>query len=109
MKEWNLTINTGNDTAKITINNIVNELELYTSESGHYCQDIHSNSPSEAACVLFSVKTLTKLENVKAAEHLHHYYSHQAFSFLKKVLIVCDEKDRIFRYSWKIFEKLYSL
>ena len=96
MKEWNLTINTGNDTAKITINNIINELELYASESGHYCLDIHSNFPSEAVCVLFSVKTLTKLEKVKASEHLHCQYCQPPFSFLKKVLSVFDEKDTEF-------------
>ena len=96
MKEWNLTINTGNDTAKIMINNIVKELELYTSESGHYCLDIHSNFPSEAVCVLFSVKTLTISEKVKAAKHLNHQYCHPPFSLLKKVLSVFDEKDTEF-------------
>ena len=93
MKEWNLTINTGNDAAKITTNNIVKELELYTSKSGHYCLDNHSNYPLGAICVLFSVKALTKSEKVKAVEHLHRQYCYPPFSFLKKVLSVFDEKD----------------
>ena len=77
MKEWNLTISTVNDTAKLTVNNVVKELKLYTSDGEKYCLDIHSTFPSEAGCVLFLVKTLSKSEKVKAAEHLHRQYYHQ--------------------------------
>ena len=31
-----------NDTAKLTVNYVVKQLELYTSDSGHYCLDIHT-------------------------------------------------------------------
>lgn len=75
MTELNLTISTGYDTAKITINNTAKELELYTSESRHYCLDIHSNFLSESVCVLFS-------EKQKAAEHIHGQYCRPPFSFL---------------------------
>ena len=105
MKEWNLTISTVNDTAKLTVNNVVKELKLYTSDGEKYCLDIHSTFPSEAGCVLFSVKTLSKSEKVKAAEHLHRQYCHQTFNFLINVLSASDEKDtKFFRNSWRIFK-----
>lgn len=52
MKGWNLTINTENNIAKLTVNSVVEELELYTSDKEHYCLALHLNFPSEA------VKTL---------------------------------------------------
>ena len=59
-------------------------LELYTSESGHYFLDIHSNFPSEAVCLLFSVKTLIKSEKVKAAErYITNIVTHHLVSLRK--------------------------
>ena len=43
----------------------------YALNSGHYYLDVHLNFPSEAVCVLFSAKTFSKSEKVRAAvEHL---------------------------------------
>ena len=53
-------------------NNFAKELELYTSDSGHYYIDINSYFTSGAVGVLFLVKIFSKSEKVRAAEHLQH-------------------------------------
>ena len=58
MKIWNFTINTRNDTAKLSVNYVVRELEFYTSDSGHYCSDIHSNFHQKPHVYYFQSSTI---------------------------------------------------
>jgi len=62
MKEWNVLINTGNDTAEITINSIKKNVELFNAPSGHWCINIQPGFPVEIVDVMFSIKEMSKEE-----------------------------------------------
>ena len=55
LEKWNLQINIGNNTAKLTFNNVSKELGLYTSDNGQHCLNIQLGFPSETVHVLFSI------------------------------------------------------
>ena len=57
IKQWNLTIDTGNDTAEFIVNDKLNEVEWYTSASTLNCFKIQPYFPIDAMNVIFSVKT----------------------------------------------------
>lgn len=86
MKEWNVMINTGNDTAEITINSVNNDVELFNAPSGHWCINIQPGFPVEVVDVMFSIKEMSKEEKEHAAKRIHQQFSHPTFEFMKKVL-----------------------
>ena len=71
MKQWNFTIFTGNDSAELTINTIINKVELYTSSGGHWCLNVQPSFPIEAINSLFSTINLSRKEKCSVAAHIH--------------------------------------
>jgi len=96
MKEWNVLINTGDDTAEITINSVKNNVELFNAPSGHWCINIQPGFPVEVVGVMFSVKEMSREQKTHAAKQIHRQFCHPTFEFMKKVLSGLNDPDKEF-------------
>ena len=96
MKEWNVLINTGDDTAEITINSVKNNVELFNAPSGHWCINIQPGFPVEVVDVMFSVKEMSREQKTHAAKQIHRQFCHPTFEFMKKVLSGLNDPDKEF-------------
>ena len=54
---------------------------------------IYTHTHTDSVNVLFSMKYLSRHEKKISARKLHRQYCHPPFSFLKKVLLLINEKD----------------
>ena len=93
MKEWNLIIDTGNETASLTIDGITKQIDMHTSRNKHWCIEIQPNIPITEIISLFSVKNFSKKEKQLAAERIHRQFCHLSYDSLKKILSVFDPVD----------------
>ena len=93
MKEWNLIIDTGRETASLTLKGETRNVELHTSKSKHWCIEIRPWISIRAIFSLFSVKSFTKQEKKLAAKKIHRQFCHPPYEFLKNILSVFDPED----------------
>ena len=87
MREWQLVIDTSNETAMFTLNGERKVTDLYTSASGHWCLNLSSPlSTLRSVQSYFSIQGMSKGEKSNAALHIHRQFCHPPFHFLEKVL-----------------------